>query len=427
MFIDHTKIYLKAGDGGNGSVSFHREKYVAQGGPDGGDGGRGGNIVIYIDKGDNTLLKYKYKRKFIAENGDDGKGGKFHGKNGADLRLPVPPGTVIKDAETGLIIKDMSNSEEEFILCKGGKGGWGNKHFATPTRQVPRFAKNGTHGEEREVLFELKMLADVGLVGLPNVGKSSILSCISDARPKIANYHFTTLQPNLGVVKTGEGKGYVVADIPGLIEGAAEGAGLGHAFLRHVDRCRLLIHVVDVSMSEGRNPIDDIHTINAELAEYSDSLATRPQIIAANKCDSIDESLFKRAEFEEYVRGWGWELVYVSAATGENLDILTKRVAELLETLPEMTVYESELDITAPDLSQGDDREINITVENGIYVVKGEWLYNLMGSINFDDRESLMYFQKVLRTAGVISALEEKGCTDGDTVSMYDFEFDFVK
>ncbi len=426
MVSDQIKIYVKAGDGGNGSVSFHREKYVAQGGPDGGDGGHGGNVVLYVDTGDNTLLKYKYMRKFRAENGGNGKGDKFHGANGKDLRLPVPPGTVVKDAESGLIIKDLSDPTEEFILCRGGKGGWGNKHFATPTRQVPRFAKNGTKGVEREVILELKMIADVGLIGLPNVGKSSILSKISDARPKIANYHFTTLSPNLGVVRTGEGKGFVAADIPGLIEGASEGLGLGHDFLRHVDRCRLLLHVVDVSMCEGREPVSDIETIMRELSGYSEELASRPQIIVANKSDSIDEELFDRAGFESYIEEKGWKVLYVSAVTGMNLDILVRTVNEMLKELPEILVYESELDIDEPQI-KNDGKELLIRVENGTYYVEGEWLYNLMGCINFDDRESLMYFQRVLRSSGVIAALEEKGCTDGDTVSMYDFEFDFIK
>ena len=292
---------------------------------------------------------------------------------------------------------------------------------------MPRFAKNGTRGKEAEVLLELKMLADVGLVGLPNVGKSSILSMISEARPKIANYHFTTLSPNLGVVKTGDGKGFVAADIPGLIEGASEGAGLGHAFLRHVDRCRLLIHVVDVSMMEGRDPLEDIKTINEELASYSEALSMRPQIIAANKSDCIDEELFDREAFESYVKEEGWNLIYVSAATGENLDKLVRMADEQLSDLPEMIVYDSEYDLSAPVIAEESERETIITVENGVYYVEGEWLYNLMGSINFDDRESLMYFQRILRTSGVIEALEQKGCTDGDTVSMYDFEFDFVK
>ncbi|MBQ9467853.1 MAG: GTPase ObgE [Clostridia bacterium] len=424
MLIDQVKIYVRSGDGGNGSVSFHREKYVAQGGPDGGDGGNGGSVVFYVDPGDNTLLKYKYKRKFVAENGGNGKGDKFHGARGKDLRLPVPPGTVIKDAESGKVIKDLSEIGEEFVLLKGGKGGWGNRHFATSTRQVPRFAKNGTRGKEAEVILELKMIADVGLIGLPNVGKSSILAAISDARPRIANYHFTTLSPNLGVVRIGDGCGFVAADIPGLIEGASEGAGLGHDFLRHVDRCRLLIHVVDVSMCEGRDPVEDIKTINEELRAYSKELSSRPQIIAANKCDCIDETLFDRAAFEEFASKNSVKLVYVSAMTGENLDGLVHAAAELLKDLPEITRYESEMDLNGDTLP--DDRSVEIRNVNGVYYVEAEWLYNLMGGINFDDRESLMYFQRVLRSSGVIAALVEKGCKDGDTVNMYDFEFDFM-
>ena len=423
---DNVKIYVKAGNGGNGCVSFHREKYVAQGGPDGGDGGNGGNIILRVETGDNTLLKYKYHHRFIAENGGDGGTDKVHGKNGEDTILPVPPGTVIKDLETGLVIHDMSDPEETFVLCKGGRGGWGNKHFATPTRQIPRFAKNGTRGEEREVIFELKMLADVGLIGLPNVGKSSILSLISDAKPKIANYHFTTLSPNLGVVRTDKESGFVVADIPGLIEGASEGAGLGHEFLRHVDRCRLMIHVVDISGSEGRDPIEDIKLINAELAGYREDLLDRPQIIAANKCDILDEELFDKAAFEQFAAENGWTVQYVSAATGEGIKELVQKANEMLQKLPPMTVYEEEIDIHAPELKDKEDRSVEITKENGVYLVEAEWLYNLMGSINFDDRESLMYFQKVLRKSGVIDALQAEGCTDGDTVGIYDFEFDFM-
>ena len=425
MFIDHVKIYVKAGDGGNGCVAFHREKYVAKGGPSGGDGGKGANIVLVVDTGDNTLLKYKYRRKFVAQNGGDGKPGKFHGATAEDLLLPVPPGTVVKDPETDLVIKDMSEPGERFVLCKGGRGGWGNQHFATPTRQIPRFAKNGTKGQEREVILELKMLADVGLVGLPNVGKSSILSRISEAKPKIANYHFTTLSPNLGVVKTGEGQGFVVADIPGLIEGASEGAGLGHEFLRHVDRCRLILHVVDISCAEGRDPIEDIELINNELSQYSCELASRRQIVIANKADAIGED-FDKAKFEKYVADNGWMLLYVSAVTGDNLDELVRMVDRMLQQLPEMTRYESEFSVDGI-VTASDDRSVEITKEDGVFVVEAEWLFNLMGSVNFSDRESLMYFQRVLKNNKVIDALEEAGCTDGDTVCIYDFEFDFVK
>lgn len=426
MFVDNVKIYIKAGNGGHGVVSFRREKYVAQGGPDGGDGGNGGNIVFKIDEGSNTLLAFRYKRKFVAENGGNGAGAKFHGKNGADTVILVPPGTLIKDAETGKIIKDMSD-DEPFVCLRGGRGGWGNKHFATPTRQVPMFAKKGTEGEEKEVILELKMLADVGLIGFPNVGKSSILSRISSAKPKIADYHFTTLSPNLGVVKTGDESGFVAADIPGLIEGAADGAGLGHAFLRHVERCRLLLHVVDISQVEGRDAIEDIKRINYELERYSPELAKRPQIIVANKCDMLNEEITDVKAFENFVDENGYETIYVSAVTGENLDELVRRVSERLKMLPPLTIYESDYSPEDEFAKNDGERETTVRNENGTFVVEGEWLYNLMGQINFDDYESLNYFQKVLIKAGVIKLLEEKGARDGDTVSIYDFEFDFVK
>ncbi len=426
MIIDKVKIYVKAGDGGNGAVSFRREKYVSHGGPDGGDGGNGGNIIIEIDEGENTLLRYKYHKKFIADNGGDGMKSKFHGKTADDLILKVPPGTVIRDAESGKVIKDMSDSEP-FMLCKGGRGGWGNRHFSTPTRQIPRFAKSGIKGEEKEVVFELKMLADVGLVGFPNVGKSMLLSKISAAKPKIANYEFTTLSPNLGVVDAGDEQSFVAADIPGIIEGAAEGAGLGHDFLRHIDRCRLLIHVVDVSGMSGRDPIEDIEKINAELAEYSEDLANRPQIIAANKCDMSDEGEFDKEAFEGYVKENGYEIIYISALTGKNVRELVHMTADRLRTLPPLTVYEADYFPENDILDDKSNHDIIIKNINGTYVVEADWIYKLMGSINFDDYESLMYFQKVLKNAGVFDKLEAKGVKDGDTVSMYDFEFDFVK
>ena len=297
MFVDHVVISVKAGDGGNGAITFHREKYVPAGGPDGGDGGRGGSIIFRVDEGSNTLLAFRYKRKFIAERGADGLGGKMHGKSGEDVVITVPPGTLLRDPETKRIIFDMSR-DREFVACKGGRGGWGNRHFATPTRQIPRFAKSGTKGEEREILLELKMLADVGLIGFPNVGKSTLLSRVSKARPKIADYHFTTLSPNLGVVSGGGDKGFVMADIPGLIEGASEGLGLGHDFLRHIDRCRLLIHIVDVSGCEGRDPIEDLEIIDRELAGYSPELASRPQIVVAGKCDALDPDSDNLARLE---------------------------------------------------------------------------------------------------------------------------------
>ena len=426
MFIDKIKIYIKAGNGGNGAIAFHREKYVAAGGPSGGDGGNGGNIVFRVDPGSNTLLAFRYKRKFVAGNGGDGMGSKFHGKTADDLVIMVPPGTLIKDPESGKIIHDMSeNDGADYICCKGGRGGWGNKHFATPTRQTPMFAKNGTLGEEREVVLELKMIADVGLIGMPSVGKSSILSVISSAKPKIADYHFTTLSPNLGVVSTGPERGFVAADIPGLIEGAADGAGLGHSFLRHVDRCRLLLHVVDISAFEGRDPVDDIITINRELERYSPELATRPQIIIANKVDSLDREVVDVEKFENFVKENGYEMMYISAYTGENLDEMIKMVEKRLQTLPPVMVYEREYDESDAFVSSGKSTEIRR--EGNKFVVEGEWLYNLMGQINFSNYESLDYFQKVLSKSGVFKALEEKGCVDGDTVSMYGFEFDYVK
>lgn len=425
MFVDNVKIYIKAGDGGRGAVSFRREKYVSHGGPDGGDGGNGGNVVFRVDKGTNTLLAFKYRHKFIAENGGNGAGGKFHGKTAEDMIIPVPPGTLIKDAESGRIIHDMTEGDgADYICCRGGRGGWGNRHFATPTRQVPMFAKNGTKGEEREVILELKMLADVGLIGYPSVGKSSILARISSAKPKIADYHFTTLSPNLGVVSTGGESGFVAADIPGLIEGAADGAGLGHAFLRHVDRCRLLLHVVDISCFEGRDPIEDVEMINRELERYSPELSLRPQIIVANKSDALEGADVDTEAFEEFVRENGWEMIYVSAATGAGLDDMIKMVAERLEELPPLKVYSGEM---AEEEIEVDAKETIIKRQNDLYIVEGEWLYNLMGQINFDDYESLNFFQNVLKKSGVFEALEAKGCKDGDTVSIYDFEFDYIK
>ena len=426
MFIDHVKIYIKAGDGGNGAVSFRREKYVAAGGPDGGDGGRGGNIIFRVDEGSNTLLAFRYKRKFIAENGGNGAACKFHGKNGEDVVILVPPGTLLKNPADGRILYDMSDGED-YIAARGGRGGWGNRHFATPTRQIPRFAKGGTKGEEMELELELKMLADVGLIGYPSVGKSSLLSRISAARPKVADYHFTTLSPNLGVVSVGEGRGFVAADIPGLIEGAADGAGLGHDFLRHIDRCRLLLHVVDISATEGRDPIEDVKNIDRELARYSDRLAERPQVLVCNKADLvwIEEEPYVR-EFEAFAKELGREIFYVSAATGEGVKELIARVSELLRDLPPLTVYEPE--VTVADLTVKVDDVMQTTVrrENDVWFVEAEWLRNFMGQINFDDYESLNFFQKVLTKNGVFNLLRERGIEEGHTVNIYDYEFDFV-
>ena len=370
-------------------------------------------------------MSFRYKRKFIAENGECGKTGKKHGKNGEDVIIPVPRGTLIKDVESGKIIFDMA-SADEYVVCRGGRGGWGNRHFATPTRQIPRFAKNGTKGEEKEVLLELKMLAEVGIIGFPNVGKSSILSRISEAKPKIANYHFTTLSPNLGVVPVREGRGFLAADIPGLIEGASDGLGLGHAFLRHVDRCRLLLHVVDVSGQDGRDPLDDIDKIDAELLKYSPSLAERPEIMVANKCDAVDKDSDEYKAFLAKCKKLGREVVSVSAVSGEGLSELVKLVWERLKELPPLTVYESEITEEDSFVSSANATETTVKVEGGKFYVEGEWLYNFMGQINFSDFESMNYFQRILIKNGVIDKLKAAGVEEGNTVNIYDFEFDFV-
>ncbi|MBE6713903.1 MAG: GTPase ObgE [Ruminococcaceae bacterium] len=428
MFIDKIQISVKAGAGGNGAVSFRREKYVAKGGPDGGDGGNGGNIIFEIDEGSNTLLAFRYKRKFIAENGENGSGAKRHGKNGADVIIKVPRGTIIRNAENGKIIKDMSDGER-FTVCKGGRGGWGNKHFATPTRQIPRFAKDGLPGDAKEIILELKMIADVGLVGLPSAGKSSLLSVVSAARPKIAEYHFTTLEPSLGVVNTGDDRGFVMADIPGLIEGAAEGAGLGHDFLRHIERCRLLLQVVDISGMEGRSPADDFDTISAELESFSEELASRPRIIAANKCDLIDEDTDESLKsLETLADALGYKVIPVSTATRKGIPELLHEIQRMLAELPPITVYESE--ITEADEAELENAYPEDTVitrdDSGAYVCSGKWLEKLCGRVYFDDRESLMYFQKSLNEGGIIEKLRAAGCSEGDTVKMFDIEFDFV-
>lgn len=427
MFFDKVKIYVKAGDGGNGSVSFHREKYISHGGPDGGDGGKGGDIIFVIDEGQNTLLNFKYRRKFVAPNGQAGMASKCHGKNAENLEIPVPPGTVIKDGNTGKIIKDMSDADVaeagRFVLLKGGNGGFGNSHFATPTRQTPNFAKSGIKGKELEVELELKMLADAGLVGMPSAGKSTIISMVSAAKPKIADYHFTTLAPILGVVDAKAG-GYVLADIPGLIEGASDGEGLGHQFLRHIERCRLIVNVVDASGIEGRDPLDDLRVINEELEKYSPKLASRPRILAANKMDMADDET--KARLQAYADERGIPVVFLCAAIGEGTDELKKIIARELVNLPPLTVYEPEMSVDdEPEISE--DAEIKVTNVNGVYHVKAERLINVINSINFGDHESMAYFQKVLRNSGVIAALEAKGIKDGDTVNLYDVEFDYYR
>ncbi len=423
MFVDVAKIHLKAGAGGNGAVSFHREKYVAAGGPDGGDGGRGGNIIFKADSNLSTLADFRYKRKYAAENGENGKASRCSGKSAPDLTVLVPYGTVVKDAETGRIIADISD-DEPVVIAKGGNGGWGNTHFATATRQVPRFAKNGNPGEELDVVLELKLLADVGLIGFPNVGKSTLISVVSEAKPKIANYHFTTLTPVLGVVRMGEGNSFVMADIPGLIEGAGEGVGLGHEFLRHVERCRLLLHVIDISGSEGRDPIEDFEKINHELSVFSEELSARPQIIVGNKCDLTDQEKVK--EIGDYFKEKGYAFFPVMAAIAEGTTDLIKYVAEQISKLPPIVKYEAEPKPEI-DLANEKKRDFTIRVEDGVFFVENaEWLLQVMNTVDPDDYESLQYFERVLRTSGIIDALIKAGVHEGDTVSVYDIEFDYV-
>ena len=424
MFVDKVRIFVKAGNGGNGAVAFHREKYVAAGGPDGGDGGHGGSIVLRVDDNMSTLMDFRYKRKYTAPNGQDGQGARCTGKRGENLIIKVPRGTVVRDAETGEVIRDMSGSED-FVLCKGGRGGWGNKHFATPTRQVPRFAKSGAPGEEHDVILELKLLADVGLVGFPNVGKSTLLSVTSNAHPKIANYHFTTLYPNLGVIYVDDGVSFVMADIPGIIEGAAEGAGLGHDFLRHIDRCRLLVHIVDVSGCEDRDPVEDFDRINEELRSYSPDLAGRPMIVAANKCDLIPEGSDNLERLRDYVNSKGYELYEISAATTKGTKNLMRVIASKLKDLPPVTVYEPEY--VKPLAEAGSPDELRIQHQDDYWLVSGQWLSRLVADINFDDYESRMYFDRQLRRCGLFDRLEEMGIRDGDTVCLEEYEFTYER
>ena len=421
MFLDKATITVKAGNGGNGLVSFHREKYVPDGGPDGGDGGKGGNIVFKADKTLTTLVDFAHKKMFTARNGEDGKARRSSGRKGEDLYIYVPVGTVIKDAKSGRVMKDMSENEEEFIAAYGGNGGWGNVHFATATRQTPKFAKDGIRGQERELILELKLIADVGLAGFPNVGKSTLLSAVSAARPKIANYHFTTLEPNLGVVKMGEGKSFVMADIPGLIEGAHEGIGLGHEFLRHIERTRLIVHIVDVSGTEGRNPIDDFEKINNELSLYSKSLAERPQIVAANKIDVITEPKLLE-DFRKYIEDKGLKLFEISAAAHTGTKELINQVSKLLDTLEPVEIYEA--DFVEEDFSE---EPFSVRKEGDTYVVEGPYVEKLLRHSNFEDAESMQYFQLALRRKGIIEALENLGCGEGDPVRMYELEFDYTE
>jgi GTP-binding protein len=422
MFVDKAVITVHAGKGGNGAVSFHREKYVTAGGPDGGDGGRGGNIVIKTDRNMSTLMDFRYKRKYKANDGAGGSGKNCTGKDGADLIIRVPDGTVIRDKETEAVIIDMS-SVETFILAKGGSGGWGNKHFATPTRQAPRFAKAGLSGEELEVILELKLIADVGLAGYPNVGKSTLLSVVSKAHPKIANYHFTTLFPNLGVVYVDENFSFVMADIPGIIEGASNGAGLGHDFLRHIDRCRILIHVIDISGSEGRDPISDFKTINKELVNYSPELAKRPMIVVANKSDiALDDELVD--SFKEHIKNLGLSLFIISAVTNSGVRELIYHIANELKKLPPVKVFEPEY---VPKIkSRGSPEDIVIEKHGDIWSLEGEWLERLIQNTNFTDFESRMHFDKMLRNAGLYQRMEDMGMVEGDSISIYNLEFEYV-
>lgn len=425
MFIDKAKILIRAGNGGNGAVSFHREKYVAAGGPDGGDGGKGGDVIFLVDDNMSTLVDFRYKRKFIAENGENGDRRQRSGRGGQDLVIKVPRGTLVREVETGRIIADLSK-EEPVIIAKGGKGGAGNQHFATATRQIPRFAKPGKPGEEYEIQLELKLLADVGLVGFPNVGKSTLISVVSAAKPVIANYHFTTLTPVLGVVKVDEGKSFVMADIPGLIEGASEGIGLGHDFLRHVERCRLIVHIVDVSGIEGRNPIEDFVAINKELGNFSEDLAMRKQLVAANKCDMATPEQI--SEFKEYIQKQGYDFFEISAATTSGTKQLVQAIANEIEKLPPIKTFEAQ-PLSAEERFERENKHNNfeIQVEDDVYYIEAPFLTNILQSADMDDYESLQYFQRVLRSSGIIDKLEQMGINEGDTVAIDDFAFDFIR
>ena len=424
MLIDSAKIFIKSGNGGNGAVSFHREKYIAAGGPDGGDGGKGGDIIFIVDEGIRTLADFRYKRQYKAEPGQDGGAANCTGRNAENLIVKVPPGTLVKDDETGMIIADLTKPGQAFIAAKGGKGGKGNQHFATSTRQVPNFAKTGDLGEEKWVRLELKLLADVGLIGYPNVGKSTILSMVSAAKPKIANYHFTTLDPNLGVVSIEEGSSFIIADIPGLIEGAHEGIGLGHEFLKHVERTKLLIHVVDVASIEERDPIKDFEVINEELEKYNPTLASKPQIVAANKTD-IPQAAEHLGKFTKELEARGYKVFPISAATNSGLKELMYYVSKMLKKIPEIVlVDESEQEVV---YTNAEEKPYEIHVENGVYVVEGNWIRKVVGSTNINSYDSLQYFQRAIKKKGLIEALENAGISEGDTVKMYDIEFEYVK
>ena len=421
MFTDYTKIIIKSGDGGNGAISFRREKYVAAGGPDGGDGGKGGDVYFKVDKDKNTLIDFRYNKKFKAKNGENGSGAKCNGKYGEDIYIGVPIGTVIKDAQTGKIVADLSQPDQVELVLKGGRGGKGNSHFATPTRQVPRFAQDGEKGEEKEIILELKLLADVGLLGYPNVGKSTFLSAVTDARPKIADYEFTTLEPNLGVVKSKNGDSFVIADIPGIIEGASKGVGLGLQFLRHIERTRILLHLIDVSGVSGRNPIEDFNTINEELKKYSEKLSQRKQIIVASKIDVMQDKT-QLKELENLSKQKNMEFFKISSVTGEGVNELLDYVSKALKVLPKEELFEYE-DRVVYNLE--DEQKFNIEKINGIYIITGKAVERLMGRVNIADNESLYYFHKCLRDLGVDEKLREMGVKEGDTVKILDYELEW--
>lgn len=424
MFTDYTKIIIKAGDGGNGAATFRREKYVAAGGPDGGDGGNGGSVYFQVDKDKNTLIDFRYNRKFKAKNGENGSGNHCNGKYGEDLVIKVPIGTVVKDVETGKIVADLSEPNQKELILKGGRGGRGNSHFATATRQAPRFSEDGEKGDEKEIILELKLLADVGLLGFPNVGKSTFLSSVTDAKPKIANYHFTTIVPNLGVVKTKDGSGFVIADIPGIIEGASKGVGLGIQFLRHVERTRLLLHFLDVSGQEGRNPIEDFYAINEELKKYSEKLSTRKQIIVANKIDVVQEEnseLMKQVE--ELSKKENLKLFKISAATKQGVEELIDYVSEQLRELPKEELVEVEEKVVYT-LEEKKD-QWTIKEEDGVFIVSGKAVDRLMGRVNIEDNESMYYLQKCLKNMGIEAKLKEMGVCEGDTVILSDWELEW--
>lgn len=423
MFTDYTKIIIKSGNGGNGATSFRREKYVAAGGPDGGDGGKGGDVYFKVDKDKNTLIDFRYNKKYKATNGENGSGAKCTGKSGEDIYIGVPIGTIIKDVETGKIIADLSKPNQTELVLKGGRGGRGNQHFATATRQAPRFSEDGEPGIEKEIILELKLLADVGLLGFPNVGKSTFLSTVTDARPKIANYQFTTLEPNLGVVKGKDGKSFVIADIPGIIEGASKGVGLGLQFLRHIERTKLLLHLIDVSGFDGRNPVEDFKVINEELKSYSEKLANRKQIIVATKCDVINEELYK--ELEDLAKEKNMEIYKISSSTGEGIEELLDNVTKTLKTLPTEELYEVEEKMVYT--LEDDKDEFTINRQNNIFEVSGKAVERLMRKVNIDDNESMYFLHKNLSNFGVEATLKKQGIKEGDIVKIGNYEFEWYE